>query len=201
MSDSTKPQAEMSTAPAALPEGFPTQALRSQALSARKPTRFTFRPDAAARSAIARALDLIDLPFLSFVGEIRPAGRHDFLLEAQLQAKAVQPCSITLAPVPCTLDEAVRRRYDAEFKLPEAEEAEMIDDEVEALPEILDIAAIAVEALALALPLYPRAEGAELTEAVFAAPGVAPILDADLKPFAGLAGLAAKLKPTESNGD
>ena len=49
-------------------------------------------------------------------------------------------------------------------------------------------------ALALALPLYPRAPGAELGQAVFAEPGTAPLKDEDLRPFAGLAGLKAKLE-------
>ena len=178
---------------------MPTQPLRSAALSARKPTRFAFQPDAEGRTAIAASLGLIGLSKLSFTGEIRPTGRHDFTLEARIEAQAVQPCSISLAPVPCRIAEDVRRRFDADFKAPEAEEAEMIDDEVEPLPEVLDIAAIAVEALSLALPLYPRAPGAELGEAVFAAPGTKPLAEADLKPFAGLADLAARLKKPDSD--
>lgn len=177
--------------------GFPSQPLRSAALSARKPTRFNFHPDVEGRAAIAAALGLLDLPGLTFVGEIRPSGRHDFELTAHLTSRAVQPCSVTLAPVPCRIDEDVRRRFVADFKAPEAEEAEMVDDEVEPLPEVIDIAAIAAEALALALPLYPRAKGAELGEAVFAAPGTKPLQEADLKPFAGLAALADKLKKAD----
>lgn len=167
---------------------------RTAGLSARKPTRFAFRPNAAERADIAAELGLIELPALSLLGEVRPQGRSDFVLEAQLEAKAVQPCSVTLAPVPCTLAEPVRRRYEADFHAPETEEAEMVDDEVDPLPEILDLREIATEALALALPLYPRAPGAELQDANFAAPGVAPLSDADLKPFAGLQSLAEKLK-------
>jgi uncharacterized metal-binding protein YceD (DUF177 family) len=184
---------------AAEPARLPSQPLRTASLSARKPTRFAFRPGPDDRAAIAAAIDLIDLPFLAFTGELRPVGRNDFLLEATLEAKAVQPCSVSLAPVPCQLSEPVRRRYDADFVAPDAEEAEMVDDEVDALPEILDIAAIATEALALALPLYPRAPGATLGEAVFAAPGTAPLKEADLKPFAGLAGLAERLKKPDQD--
>ena len=67
------------------------------------------------------------------------------------------------------------------------------DDSVEPMPEVIDLAEIAAEALALALPLYPRAPGAEFAEGLHAAEGVTPLTDADLKPFAGLQGLAAKL--------
>ncbi len=189
----------MTDTPAALPPGFPSQPLRTGGLSARKPTRFAFHPDEDARKAIATSLGLIGLGKLSFVGEIRPIGRHDFVLEARIESNAVQPCSISLAPVPCRIAEDVRRRFDADFVAPDAEEAEMIDDEVEPLPEVLDIAAIAVEALSLALPLYPRAPGAELGEAVFASPGTKPLAEADLKPFAGLADLAARLKKPDSD--
>lgn len=185
--------------PATPPEGLPSMPFRSAQLSARKPTRFAFRPDAEGRRAIADALGLIDLPALSFEGELRPSGRSDFTLEAQLVARAVQPCSVTLAPVPARIDEPVRRRYETDHHTPTTEEAEMVDDETDPLPEVVDVAAIAAEALALALPLYPRAPGAELGEAVFAAPGVAPLVADDLKPFAGLAGLAEKLKKPDSD--
>ena len=48
-------------------------------------------------------------------------------------------------------------------------------------------------ALALALPLYPRAEGADLAQAQFAGPGVTPMTDEDARPFAGLKDLRDKL--------
>ncbi len=170
----------------------------TKSLAARKPTRFDFCPDAPARAAMAAALGLIEVPALRFQGELRPVGRHDFDLVADLTARAVQPCSVTLAPVPCSLSEAVHRRFSAEYSVPEGDEVEMADDETDPLPEVLDIAEIAAEALALALPQYPRAPGAELGEAVFAGPGVAPLSDADLRPFSGLAALADKLKKPSS---
>jgi uncharacterized metal-binding protein YceD (DUF177 family) len=54
---------------------------------------------------------------------------------------------------------------------------------------VIDVSAVMAEALALHLPLYPRAGGADLGEAVFTEPGLAPMRDEDAKPFAGLAGL------------
>lgn len=177
---------------------MPSLAYRTQTLASRKPTRFDFRPNAAGRAAIAAALGLLDLPAFRVSGEIRPVGRQDFDLVAELTAEAVQPCSVSLAPVPCTLREPLHRRFVAGYTTPEGDEVEMADEETDPLPEVLDIAEIATEALALALPLYPRAPGVELGEAVFAGPGVAPLADADLKPFSGLAGLADKLKKPDS---
>jgi hypothetical protein len=54
------------------------------------------------------------------------------------------------------------------------------------LPAVLDLAALMTEALVLALPLYPRAPGAELGSAVFAEPGTAPMTDESARPFARL---------------
>lgn len=171
--------------------------LRTAALSGRKPTRFRYAPDPAARAALSRALGLSDLPALSLTGEIRPVGKGDFRLEARLSARAVQPCSITLAPVPAAVDEDILRIYLADYAAPEAEEAEIrADDDSEPLPETIDLADLAGEALMLALPLYPRAPGAGLGSMVFAPPGAEPLTDEALKPFAGLSGLAGALKKT-----
>lgn len=167
---------------------------RTGALSPRKPTRFSYRPDAAERAALADDLGLLALYALDLTGEIRPAGRDELVLEATLSARADQACSVTLAPVPASVSEPVRRRYIAGMTVPEGDEVEMPeDDTTEPMPEVIDLADIAAEALALALPLYPRAPGAEFGQAVHAAQGVTPLSDADLKPFAGLQGLAAKL--------
>jgi len=168
---------------------------RTGGLSPRKPTRFTYAPDAEARRAIADDLDLLALKGLELTGEIRPAGRDELVLEARLTARADQPCSVTLKPVPAVIDEPVRRRYVAGYELPEGDEVEMPeDDTVEPMPEVIDLAEIAAEALALALPLYPRAPGAEFSQTLHAGDGVAPLSDADVKPFSALQGLAEQLK-------
>ncbi|NTT87402.1 YceD family protein [Tabrizicola fusiformis] len=189
------------TTQTAAPTALPSQPLRVATLASRKPTRFAFRPDGAAREMIAAALGLLDLPALELVGEIRPEGRRDLRLEARLVAEAVQPCSVTLAPVPAKVEEPVLRRYLADYAAPQGDEVEITEDESEPLPEVIDIAAVAVEALALALPAWPRAPGAELGEAVFAEPGVAPMRQADLNPFAGLASLAERLKKDDGAGE
>ena len=175
--------------------------LRTGMLSPRKPTRFRYEADASQRATLAREMGLLRLDQLRLEGEVRPAGREELVLEARLQARADQACVVTLAPVPARLDEPVRRRYVTNFVPPEGDEVEMPeDDTLEPLPEVIDLAEVAAEALALALPEYPRAPGAELGEAVHAAPGVAPLTDAALKPFAGLASLADKLAAKPGDG-
>ena len=173
---------------------LPRMPLRVASLPTRKPTRFAFRPNADERKAIAEALGLIELPDLSFVGQLQPEGRHDFHLTATLVAKVVQPCVVTLAPVPASLRDESSRRYLASYADPEEAEAEISDEDTEPLPEEIDIVQVAIESLALALPPFPRVAGAELGEAVFGPPGIEPLRQADLNPFAGLASLAGKLK-------
>ncbi len=163
-------------------------------LSKRKPTRFALRPEADVRAQIAESLGLLEVISLRFAGEVRPDGARDFVLEGRMDAIVVQPCSISLAPVRSELSEPVLRRYLADWTTPEGDEVEMPeDDSTEPLPEVIDAGHVLIESLLLALPLYPRAPGAELGEAVFTAPGAAPLREADLKPFASLAELKQRL--------
>lgn len=173
---------------------LPRMPFRVATLAGRKHSHVVFAPDAAARASIAAALGLLDLPEMRFEGAFRAEGKRDLVFEGTLRALVVQPCSISLAPVMSRIDEAVTRRYLADYTVPEGDEVEIPeDDSIEPLPEVIDAVAIALEALALALPLYPRARGVELGEAVFAAPGTVPLRNEDLRPFAGLAALAAKM--------
>jgi len=175
------------------PETEAAPVFRTTGLSHRTPTRFDWTAGAAARADIARSLDLPAIAALWFQGEILPEGRADFRLAARLRADVTQSCVVTLAPVPAAVDEAVTRRFLADFAFPEGEEVEMPeDDSTEPLPDRIDLAEVVREALALALPPYPRAPGADLGEAVFAGPGVAPLRDVDLRPFAALSRLVPK---------
>lgn len=170
-------------------------AFRTADLAQNSPTPFEIRPDAEQLKAIAAELGLSDLRKLSLTGEIAARGKRDWTLTARLGATVVQPCVVTLEPVTTRIDTAVKRTYLADMPEPEAEEMEMPEDDTqEPLGPAIDPGAVMIEALALALPLYPRKPGAETGEAVFAAPGVTPMRDDDAKPFAGLSGLRDALK-------
>jgi uncharacterized metal-binding protein YceD (DUF177 family) len=187
--------------PDPLPVSLP---LRTGGLSSRKPTQFHLAPDAGERGVIAALVGATDLAQLSFKGAVKPVGREDFVLEGVLRAKATQACVVTLDPVVTEIEQVVTRRYLADFTEPEGDEAEMPEDDTsEPLGDVIDPAAVMIEALALALPDYPRAPGAELAETVHAGPGIAPLRDSDLRPFAGLASLAqrlSKIEPEDSGG-
>jgi uncharacterized metal-binding protein YceD (DUF177 family) len=156
---------------------------------------FSLLPDAAARQSAAESLGIEAVRKLRFEGVLEPVGRADWHLRATLGATVVQACVVTLDPVTTRIDTDVSRHYVADYAEPEGEEVEMPeDDTLEPLPDRLDLSNVMLEALALALPDYPRAEGAELGEANFAQPGVTPMTDDEAKPLAGLAALRDRMR-------
>ena len=182
---------------------LPSQPLRVADLPTKKPTRFELVPEQAALRAIAEELGLQGLRKLRFKGEISADGKRDWRLTAQLGATVTQPCVVTLGPVTTRIEEPVERRFVAEIpdfgpsakKSDEDEEGiEMPeDDNTELLDSHIDPGAVMLEALSLALPLYPRAEDAALEETNFTEPGKDAMTDEDTKPFAGLAALREQL--------
>ncbi|MCB1331506.1 MAG: DUF177 domain-containing protein [Maritimibacter sp.] len=158
------------------------------------------RPDDAARERIAAELGLSELRKLRLDGDLVPLGQRDWRFVGQLGATVVQPCVVTLAPVVTRIEEPVGRSFVAGWEPPQGDEVELPEDvDTEPLGTAIDLGAMMVEALALALPAWPRAEGADLDEAVFTEPGKAPMTDDDAKPFAGLAALRDKL--SKDTGD
>lgn len=169
--------------------------IRTAELTGNRRRPFELEPDAEERAELAADLGLLSLASLRFQGELRPRGRADVALEARLEARGDQACVVTLAPVPFALDVPVARVYVAGMSDPEGDEVEMPEDDTrEPLPESVDLWAVMVESLALALPDYPRAPGAELGQAVFTEKGAEPLTDEAMRPFAGLAALKGKLE-------
>ncbi|SIT85206.1 YceD family protein [Pontibaca methylaminivorans] len=176
-------------------------ALSVAALSGSAPTPFDLRPGAAELADLAERLDLLGLRKLRFSGTITAEGGRDWLLSGQLGATVVQRCVVTLAPVTTRIDVDVTRHYIAEMPEPEGDEVEMPDDTLEPLGSHIDPGAVMVEALSLSLPAYPRAQGAEMEQAVFAGPGITPLRDEDLKPLAGLAALRDMIRDPAKDGE
>ena len=168
--------------------------LRIADLPGRKPTHLRLVPDEGQLEALADRLGVDALRKVRLEGDLRPDGA-DWVLEARLGATVVQPCRVTTEPVTTRIDEPVARRYVPGLVAPAGEEAEMPEDEtVEALPAVLDAGDVLEEALALAIPAFPRAPGAEEMELEAAPPGAAPLDRAAEKPFASLADLKARLE-------
>jgi uncharacterized metal-binding protein YceD (DUF177 family) len=178
----------MAAAPPARPARFRPAPVRVGAVPLRRPLPFDLAPDAEARAALAAELGLIALPAFRFHGTLTRAPSGDVTLQGRLAAEAVQACVVTLEPVPARVDEPVHRLYAAADTMPAAAETEMPQDtDREPLPEAIDLAAVAAEALVLALPDYPRAPGAALD-----LPSGDGGPDARATPLAGLAALRGR---------
>lgn len=168
----------------------------------KRKTQFDLKPNATERGAIAKRLGITGVKKLTFTGSLSPLGKSDWDLQARLGATVVQPCVVTLDPVTTRIDEDLARRYLADMPdTPEAAEFEMPeDDTAEALPETLDLSAVMEEALALALPAWPRAPGVDAVDIAVTEPGQTPMTDDDAKPFAALKSLQQKLKDDDPDG-
>ncbi|MDA8585774.1 DUF177 domain-containing protein [Rhodobacteraceae bacterium] len=152
-----------------------------------EPVDFTVKPDAETRAVIARDLGIPGIRKLTFTGQLLPDGNRDLRLEAKLGATVVQDCVVTGEPVTTRIDEATHRHYLSHIPEPTEGEVEMPHDEnSDPLPDALDLVAVMTEALALALPDWPRALGVDPVDVTVTEPGKAPMTDDDAKPFAAL---------------
>ena len=186
------------------PRSDMTLVLRRSDLARRSAIDFELQPGAEVRAALAKTRGLERLRKLRFAGALHPLGRRDWELRATLGATVTQACVVSLAPVTTRIDEAVERRFLADFNEPKGVEIETPEDEnSEALGDAIDLGAVGIEALMLALPAFPRAEGEALGDdgIVQAAPqGQAPLQDTDLRPFAGLAALRDRMTGGSDDG-
>lgn len=165
--------------------------------SRRTPRDILIEPDVDACASVAAYLGLTALRKFRFHARLAPLAARDWELSGSLGATVVQPCAVTLDPVTTRIDERVVRQFIADWSEPEGDEVELsIDVQQEPLGDRIDLSALVIEALALAVPDFPRAPGATIaTDGVIrAAPeGDTPLDDAAVKPFAGLAALRDKL--------
>lgn len=160
--------------------------------------RFDEAPSETEAEAIRQSLNLRGLRKMRFQGEITPLGKRGWQVTGVLGASITQDCVVSLEPVKTRIDETVSLRFmpdsDIEYDTPE----DVLEDDVEPLGEVIDLGHVAVEALYLAMPEYPRAESAHLAQSSAAPAGTAPMKDEETKPFAGLSALRDKLPDDDS---
>jgi uncharacterized metal-binding protein YceD (DUF177 family) len=132
------------------------------------------------RAALAARLGLLGLDALSAELELAPAPGGALRARGRLRAKLVQPCVVTLEPVPQEVDEPLDWRILPPGKEP-AEEIDEGPDEIESEPDgTVDLGEALAQSLSLALDPYPRAPDAQLPEEA---------KDAASSPFAALRAL------------
>lgn len=160
----------------------------------RDATEFSFdiAPTEAEAAAVARLMGARQIRKMRFQGVLTPLPASGWRLEGRLGATAIQTCVVSLDPVTTRIDQPVRRTWlpqteppPAEIVLTPGDDA----DEVEPLGPTIDLGLVATEALALALPDYPRKPGAAIP------PGLQTEAEDDdsPKPFAALAALKDRL--------
>jgi uncharacterized metal-binding protein YceD (DUF177 family) len=139
-------------------------------------------------AALARLIGATSVRRMRLSGRLAPAG-GGWRLDGRLGATVVQPCVVTLEPVTTRVDVAVQRLWLPETGGPSAEVVLIADaeDEPDPLGDRIDLGLVATEALALAVPAYPRKPGAALPPSGEAAEGDRQ------RPFAALAALRGKL--------
>ena len=143
--------------------------------------------DEKTRAAVAESIGLRALPRLAARFDVSRRGREDLRVVGRVSATVGQTCVVTLEPIDNEIDEAI----DLVFEPPPAQEfpqedsggSKVADDDA---PEplvggIIDLGALAIEFLTLAIDPYPRKSGA-----AFAAPATG---DDPPHPFAALAAL------------
>ena len=143
----------------------------------------TLVPDAAARTRIARALDLASLDVFEADVRLEPSA-GGWSLSGRLRARLAQTCGVTLEPLPVEIDDAFSVTL-AEAGQPDADEIVItLDDESPDLIEDgrVDLGQYVVEQLALRLDPFPRKPGAEFVQ---------PPEPAEISPFAVLRKLRA----------
>lgn len=128
-------------------------------------------------------------------GTLKPKDTQDWMLEAKIGATVIQDCVVTLDPVKTRIDSTITRLYSANHSFHDAASvSEMNPDEwIDPLCDEINLMDIAIETLALKLPDYPKKPNAVLDQSVFAAPGIPPMTNEDVKPFASLSELRDKL--------
>lgn len=141
-------------------------------------------------------LDILGLDKVRVTGELIPERRSDWRLKAKLGATVTQACVVTLAPVKTRLDVPITRLFTIHYEEPDPDtETEMPEDvNIDPLGETIDLAAVAIEEISLAMPDYPRAQDVADVSVSSAPEGIDPLTDEDLKPFAALKALKEKMQ-------
>ena len=186
---------EMSDPRAPLPEPGFSHVLEVASLPKNRPFDFELTPSEAELAAIASDLSILGLKKTRLKGSLEFNGEGELILTADLGGTATQSCVVSLEPVRTRIETSVRRRYSPNAASLEEEHQLLPEDDenMDPLEATVDLGLVLSEAIALELPEFPRMEGAELKEKVFAEAGVTPLEDEDTKPFASLAALKDKL--------
>ena len=173
--------------------------VRFSELNQSKPFEFHFMLSNQKVSDLIKRLDLLDLKKVSLFGILSPININEWTLKAELRATAKQKCVISFNPVQTIVHEKINRTFSSSVLKnnlavdDDGASPVVFDDTLHEFNDEIDLADIIFEELTLTLPLYPKLEGAELGSYSVTEPGVKPLTEENLKPFAQLSELRDKL--------
>ncbi len=130
---------------------------------------FRISPDEAARKALAGFVDVIAVPQMSAVFQVRPTREGGAVVEGTLEATVTQECVVSLEPFDNKVFEEISLRFVPEGAGAGSDEAS--GDGLESDPPdelsngMLDLGVVASEFLALGVDPYPRKPGVEFKAA------------------------------------
>lgn len=117
----------------------------------------------AERTAIAGDFGILGVPSLHADLQLRRSGDKVWI-DGHLTATVVQACVVTLDPVEQAIDLHFERSFvrgDSTPVPPEADIDPVAEDPPDTFAETIDLGAVVLEELALAIDPYPRAPGVE----------------------------------------
>ncbi|TAK98989.1 MAG: DUF177 domain-containing protein [Rhodospirillaceae bacterium] len=182
---------------AKLPFSFPVEVLQLPAGG----RVYTLRADDQERADVAAELELVAVGRLIATVTLMPATGGGVEARARFEADITQTCVVTLQPLATTVNEEVIRHFtvprrkaptvSAGAKAPtDMDTSDGWIDPNEEVPDpivdgCIDLGAMVVEELSLAIDPYPRAPGASFSDLGVS---VSPPLPQSSSPFAALAG-------------
>ncbi len=149
-------------------------------------------------SDLVKCLDLLNMKKVSLQGKLSSLTPNEWSLKAELRATVKQKCVITFKPVQTIVNQKINRTFSPSASQNTCETEDdgistvIFDDSLQEFNDEIDLAEIIREELTLILPLYPKIEGAELGSYSVTEPGVEPLNEENLKPFAQLVELKYK---------
>ena len=164
-------------------------------MAAQKGVKLSETADEAERAAIATAFGLPGVASFETSFAFRPEGADAWRLDGEVRARFTQECVVTLQPVGAKVAESFTRVFSPDGVDPFADPSASIDfdleeeDPAEPLGDGVDVGAVALEALALAIDPYPRAPDAAFASVSARPEGAEEVSEEKVKPFAGLAAL------------
>jgi uncharacterized metal-binding protein YceD (DUF177 family) len=153
---------------------------------------FELVPDEATRKRLAEAADVVSVPSLRVLLEVRPVGSDAAEVVGKLEGIVRQTCVVSLEE----FDNPITENIAVDFAVaPESEASSDDEEEIEDLPDPIvdgkiDLGALATEFLILAIDPYPRKPGVAFTPPVVEEAAPEP----KRSPFEQLSGLKDKIK-------